>query len=145
MGYSVRRATQREARDCVINHIEFMGSNIYGAWTHKRQEVYDAWDGPRNRTVEKFGHPDGPERGFCYVAFSYRISWPLYVWDVETSKWYGNGDRYSRTTSKHATCLYPHGHEVTYLRRDALVDVIQWGWFEALAYSVKNNIPFSAT
>lgn len=42
-----------------------------------------------------------------YVVYSYGYHWPLYVYDFETQKWYGNEDKYSVTTSRHATQTNP--------------------------------------
>ena len=52
--------------------------------------------------------------GDCYVVFSYGEHFPLYVFDALDRCWYANSDRYSRTTSKHAT--YANPGPVSYTR-----------------------------
>lgn len=43
-----------------------------------------------------------------YVVYSYGTHFPMYVYDYTTEQWFGNSDRYSRTTSKHqSTCRPP--------------------------------------
>lgn len=45
--------------------------------------------------------------GMRYVVYSYGAHWPLYVWDDETQRWYGNSDKNSVTTSRHRTAAHP--------------------------------------
>ena len=42
-----------------------------------------------------------------YVIYSYGTHWPLYIYDYNTQQWYGNSDKYTRTTSKHYSKLNP--------------------------------------
>lgn len=75
-----KRVANADARRCVQNHEEFIGSNTYAEWR---------------------GHML-PHR---YVVYSYGEHWPLFVY--EDGKWYENADKYSRTTSKHHGQLHP--------------------------------------
>ena len=44
-----------------------------------------------------------------YTVYSYGAHFPMYVYDYTTEQWYGNSDKYSRTTSKHqSTCRPPN-------------------------------------
>lgn len=38
-----------------------------------------------------------------YVVYSYDHHFPLFVYSQKTKKWYGNGEKYSVSTSKHRT------------------------------------------
>jgi hypothetical protein len=42
-----------------------------------------------------------------YTVYSYGTHYPMYVYDKTVDRWYGNSDKYSRTTSKHMTKLCP--------------------------------------
>ena len=67
----------RDARRCVQRRIEFKGSNVWG------------------------------EHTLNYVVYSYRYTWPLFVFDNLANVWYENKDKVSPTTSKHRTQLHP--------------------------------------
>lgn len=43
-----------------------------------------------------------------YAVYSYRHSWPLFIYSHVTGQWYENTDKYSRTTSKHHIQAHPH-------------------------------------
>ena len=47
-----------------------------------------------------------PVTGY-YAVFSYGLHWPLFIYDYKKGQWYGNSDKYSRTTSKHYRNLNP--------------------------------------
>lgn len=42
-----------------------------------------------------------------YTVYSYGQHFPMYVYDFNTGCWYGNRDKYSRTTSKHQSLMRP--------------------------------------
>jgi len=48
------------------------------------------------------------ERAGLYVVYSYGDHWPLWVYDWNDSQWYENVDKYSVTTSRHASCTKPY-------------------------------------
>lgn len=75
----------RDARRCVQECIQFSGSNVWG-------ECVDA---------------DTGEVALNYVVYSYRYTWPLFVFDELAQVWYENVDKASTTTSKHRTQLHP--------------------------------------
>ena len=56
-----------------------------------------------------------------YIVYSYGEHFPMFI--AETfegiTKWYENGDKYSRTTSKQKTQLHPH-YETTTLSAHAM-------------------------
>ena len=76
----------RDARRCVQERIQFKGSNTWGFF------ALDAETG---------------EVSLNYVVYSFRYTWPLFVFDDLAQVWYENVDKASRTTSKHRTQLHP--------------------------------------
>lgn len=75
------RVSNSNARGLVVHRRPFTGSNTYS------RELHDG----------------------SYAVFSYGEHWPLYLWFRSVNRWYGNQDKYSRTTSKHASQLRPLG------------------------------------
>ena len=43
-----------------------------------------------------------------YTVYSYGFHFPMYVWDANEQMWFGNKDKYSRTTSKQQQQLRPN-------------------------------------
>jgi len=75
----------RDARRSVQDLKVFKGSNVWGEHT-------DVETG---------------EVTLNYVVYSYRYTWPLFVFDNLAQVWYENKDKVSRTTSRHRTQLHP--------------------------------------
>jgi len=75
----------RDARRCVQECIQFSGSNVWGEWYETRS----------NEIIAN------------YVVYSFRYTWPLFVFDELAQVWYENVDKASTTTSKHRTQLHP--------------------------------------
>jgi hypothetical protein len=48
------------------------------------------------------------EKAGLYVVYSYGEHWPLFVYDWRVNQWYENTDKYSNTTSRHASHSRPH-------------------------------------
>lgn len=74
-----------------------------------------------------------PQRtGSLYVVYSYGedgdIHFPMWVYDGDISQWFGNDDRFSRTTSKHQSQTRP---DVTMTMCDTrtLMQIIAWGGY----------------
>ena len=42
-----------------------------------------------------------------YVVYSYGKHFPMWVYDYGADQWYGNQDKYSRTTTKHQSITKP--------------------------------------
>lgn len=53
----------------------------------------------KNHTV--FAHNNGDK----YVVYSYGYHWPIAVYDQAARMWYVNDDKYSVTTSRHASLV----------------------------------------
>jgi hypothetical protein len=78
----------RDARRCVQQNKVFKGSNVWGEW-------YET------------GYVGSNEIIANYVVYSFRYTWPLFVFDELAQVWYENVDKASTTTSKHRTQLHP--------------------------------------
>lgn len=105
--------------ECVVaagNREEFSNRNntIYGRDVRK-------WDG-------------GSEDGYIvtYTVYSYGTHYPMYVYDYQTGRWYGNNTKSTRTTGKHKSLLRPHIVEEWYdtdtldrISRCGIVSVIE--------------------
>jgi hypothetical protein len=76
------RTNNRDAQQFVQQKVEFTGHNLFALW-----------------------HGDGDDRR--YVVYSYRRSWPLYIYIELTGQWYENIDTFSVTTSVHRSQTYP--------------------------------------
>lgn len=47
------------------------------------------------------------QNSHTYTVYSYGRHFPMYVYDYVTGEWYGNADKYSRTTSSHQSKTRP--------------------------------------
>lgn len=96
---AVKRIANRDAAMYVRGRVEFQGSNLYARWDL----------------------PNG-----LYCVFSYGEHFPLAVWDGTVGRWFHNTDRYSPTTSKHAsqasTRGLGEGKDARFMR-----DLVRWG------------------
>ena len=75
---SLKMIANGNAREHVEQHKPFRGSNLWGEWTGR--------DG------------DGVGR---YVVYSYRYTFPLFVYDQIADQWYENDTQFSNTTTRH--------------------------------------------
>jgi hypothetical protein len=74
--------------------------------------VDDAVEQIENLTEFQLKRPDqtpifSVNREKTYTVYSYGEHYPMYVYDRTVDRWYGNADKYSRTTSKHMNKLRP--------------------------------------
>lgn len=97
------RVSGWKARTYVQNGINFTNHNkqLFGRW-----ETYRT-DEPR------------------FAVYSYGEHWPLFVW--YDGQWYGNEDKYSRTTTKHQSQTHPLT-DVCWMPRDAMLALATYGW-----------------
>lgn len=84
----MNRVSNRNARQCVQATRTFKGSNMWGEWYEQ-------------------GIPETGEIVKRYVVYSYRYTWPLFVYEPTTSTWYANTSKVSRTTSRHFSQAHP--------------------------------------
>jgi hypothetical protein len=78
----------RDARRSVQDLKVFKGSNTWGEW-------YETNYVGSNEIIAN------------YVVYSFRYTWPLFVFDNLAQVWYENVDAFSQTTKKHKTQLHP--------------------------------------
>lgn len=81
---SLKMIANGKAREHVEQHKPFRGSNLWGEWTGR--------DG------------DGVGR---YVVYSYRYTFPLFVYDQIADQWYENHTQFSNTTARHRVQVKP--------------------------------------
>lgn len=71
-----------------------------------------------------------------YAVYSYGAHFPIYFWDKETNSWFGNSDKYSRSTTRHQTDAYPAGvprEEMTWVKTSDLNTIIFVGAIRSVA------------
>jgi hypothetical protein len=66
--------------------------------------------------------------GNLYVVYSYGTHFPMWVYDGEIDQWFGNSDKYSRTTSKHQSQTRPFV-DMTMTHTRTLQQIIAWGGY----------------
>lgn len=86
---SLKMIANGKARECVDNLTPFRGSNLWAEWC---EGVFN----------------DGMRR---FVVYSYRYTFPLYVYDELADQWYENHTQFSQTTTRHRTQCRPTGVE----------------------------------
>ena len=101
---SIKMIANGKARDMVDKCAPFRGSNVWGH-TH--------WDEKREVTR--------------YVVYSYRYTWPLYVYDSVADTWFENESQYSQTTSRHRNQCRPTGVETVKLKVEDMLIVAERG------------------
>ena len=84
---SLKMIANGKAREHVEQLKPFRGSNLWGEWSSS--------DGETRR----------------YVVFSYRYTFPLYVYDELADQWYENHTQFSQTTTRHRSQCRPTGVE----------------------------------
>ena len=86
---SLKMIANGKARECVDKLIPFRGSNLWAEWT-------------------------ALDSGFelsRFVVYSYRYTFPLYVYDKIADQWYENHTQFSQTTTRHRSQCRPTGVE----------------------------------
>lgn len=101
---SIKMIANGKARDMVDKRAPFRGSNVWGT-TH--------WD-DKHETCR-------------YVVYSYRYTWPLYVYDSVAETWFENDSQYSQTTSRHRNQCRPTGVQTVKLKVEDMLIVADKG------------------
>ena len=119
------RITNRESRSHVQHLRVFRNHNdtLWGEWYEQ-------------------GIPETGEIIKRYVVYSYRYSWPLFIYEPVTGVWYANKSKYSRTTSRHYSQAHPLC-DVTPLDVEDMVVVMRKGSV-GLIQSSNNSIGVAA-
>ena len=82
---SLKMVANGKARDMVDKRLPFRGSNTWAEWG------VNAYDNK------------------LYVVYSYRYTWPMFVYDDTAEAWYENTSQFSQTTSRHRNQCRPTG------------------------------------
>lgn len=61
-----------------------------------------------------------------YVVYSYGIHFPMYLCD-SSGQWFGNSDKWSRTTTNHQSKACPYNVDITWVSREVLMDMDTYG------------------
>lgn len=102
----MKQIANADARHYVETHKPFKGSNLWGEW--------------RNT--------DEHESSGVYVVYSYGQHFPMWVYDEITDQWFGNHDRYSRTTSKHRSQTQPLHTDIKWYDTQTMIDLAIHGY-----------------
>lgn len=69
-----------------------------------------------------------------YVAYSYGTHFPLYVYDKQADKWFGNNSKYSTTSGRHLTQAMPATDAMNWMSQlDLQLLVKHGGWVNDVA------------
>ena len=77
------------------------------AYMAKRQPFSNKGNSIFGRDNRWYGDPYNNSIVVTFAVYSYGSHFPMYVYDYETRCWYGNSEKYSRTTSKHQSLMRP--------------------------------------
>lgn len=114
---SAKYIANGKAREYVRRLEFFKGSNIWSEWYEQ---------GVGDEVIKR------------YVVYSYRYTFPLFIYEPLSDTWYENTTRYSRTTAKHKTQLHPCVATKPLCLEDMLV-VQRYGSVGLVSYSTKAN------
>lgn len=102
----MKQIANADARPYVERREPFKGSNL---WSESRM-TFD----------------QDPTR--VYVVYSYGQHFPMWVYDESTYQWFGNYDKYSRTTSKHKGQTHPLGVDIKWYDTQTMIQLSIYGY-----------------
>jgi len=118
----MKRVANHSARPCVQNREAFQANNIFAEW--RDDDTFDA----------------------RYIVYSYGKHFPMYIWVPDSQgpaagRWYGNSDKFSRSTSKHQSQAHPPvaGSEIEWRDTDAMVAIANQGIAGWVAYELREE------
>lgn len=129
------RVANKDARQYVRQHLEFRGSNLYGQWRSLQWRSLQ-WRSIYVRTqAAPLRHGTGhPVSGMVYVVFSYGEHYPMWVYDPQTERWYGNNTKTSQSTSRQALQTRPtFGQDITWLDTKDMLSISTYGYMQHIA------------
>jgi hypothetical protein len=72
-----------------------------------------------------------------YVVYSWGHHFPIYVYDQTISKWYGNTDKFSQSTTRHQTLAMPVEHdEIVWITKSKMLTLVHKGSTEKMVIEV---------
>jgi len=107
----IRRISNKDARSYVQRRVEFQGNNTFAREVQTKHSV-------------------------VYAVFSYGAHFPMFVAETDdnnTTHWYANTDKWSRTTSKHYGQLHPHVDRMVPMDTDRMKHIARGGLMELVA------------
>jgi len=109
---TIVQTPNKHARQYVQQRRNFIGSNMKGHW-----------------------EPSG-----VYAVYSYGYHFPMWVYDP-AGGWFGNMDKYSRTTSKHQSQTHPD-EDIHWLPTQALLYIIKVGFKQVLVNRILHGVRY---
>ncbi len=82
------RTSNKDCRQYVEQQLPFQGSNLFGQYT-----------------MDEPGEEEGVD--VIYAVFSYGQHFPIYAYSTLTKTWFGNKEKYSRSTTTHQSQARP--------------------------------------
>ncbi len=112
----MKQIANADARLYIQRREPFKGSNL---WGEKRmtQGVLSTHD-----------YVDWEDSSELYVVCSYGVHYPMWIYDFLTGQWFGNHDKYSRTTSKHKGQTHPLGVDVKWYDTQTMIQLSIHGY-----------------
>jgi hypothetical protein len=92
-------SSNKEADQYTTSREPFKGSNTWGEWLTEN----------------------------LYAVFSYGRHFPIYAWDEELGVWFGNQDKYSRSTTRHQSQLRPRTDRIEYIDTQNIKNLLSAG------------------
>lgn len=104
------RVSNKNARDCVENRVEFQGSNLYG----------------------RIERPKNQSDSCLYVVYSYGPHYPMFIaeWEhnkPDTVKWYENAEKSSRSIESQRSQCRPLDCEIKLMSNEDMERLRKFG------------------
>jgi hypothetical protein len=97
--------------------------SCFGQWRSRRDVV--GFSGSRDFDISS-------ELG--YAVYSYGSHFPIYFYSVEADRWFGNADKYSRTTTNHQSLTRPcDSRDITWMGTGNLKYLVTHGYVAYVA------------
>ncbi len=74
--------------------------------------------------------PADKGKGF-YIVYSYGKHFPMFAYDETAAQWFGNGSKYSHTTTRHQSHARPSTDDILWLDHDGMLDLLWEGSYAA--------------
>ena len=90
----------------------------------------------------KVGEAYGQYEPLTYAVYSYGKSYPLYVYENETDKWFGNETKSTPTTEKHKKYAEPSSPIHQWHNTIMLHKIIELGYIAVLTQRLEGELPY---
>ena len=143
-GEYYERLNTNDIRRAVISKTPFIAGKSSG--TDGRPSVYGRWEYDFDHTLPNQNYTPTGAKPIRYVVYSYGWHFPMYIWDEVTQRWYGNRDKYSRTTTRHQYAANPTfftsdtpNRAITWLDTDKMIAIARYGVFATVCHAAGGN------